>query len=72
MPRGVRPLITFVLFFGLLYVVAKLWFEPEAGELRPALLIVIVALILILVAAVAVARMRRRRTRGDDKSTLRL
>ena len=71
-PRGLRPLITFVLFIALLYVIGKLWFEPELGELRPALAAVIGAMVAIIVASVPVARMRRQRKRGDDKSTLRL
>ncbi|HKF51018.1 MAG TPA: hypothetical protein VKB26_01795 [Candidatus Acidoferrales bacterium] len=61
-----------MLFIALLYVIGKLWFEPELGELRPALAAVIGAMVAIIVASVPVARMRRQRKRGDDKSTLRL
>lgn len=72
MPRGLRPLITFVLLIALLYVIGKLWFEPEVGQLRPELVAVIGTLVAIILASLPVAQMRRKRKRGDDKSTLRL
>ncbi|HEV2420860.1 MAG TPA: hypothetical protein VGS59_04040 [Candidatus Acidoferrales bacterium] len=72
MPRGLRPLITLALLTALLYVIGKLWFEPEMGQLRPELLVIIVVIVLTLVAGGAVAQMRRKRKRGDDQSTLRL
>ena len=72
MPRGVRALVTVVLAVCLLYVFGKLWLEPEAGQLRPALAIFIGALILLIAAAVVGAALQRRRKRADDKSTLRL
>lgn len=73
MPRGLRPLLTAILAVCLLYIFGKLWFEPEAGELHPALAIFIGALLLLLVAAAVGAVLQgRRRKRGDDQSILRL
>lgn len=73
LPPRVRLILTLIFFIFTAYFFLKLWLMPEAGSLRPVLLIAAAVTFLLFVSAiVGVVARRRRQKSADDQSTLRL